>query len=101
MARFIARRIGLICITLLVVSLGIFLITEVLPGDVATMMMGKDATEANLARIREELGLNRPAPVRYLEWVGGALRGDFGDSLYMREPIAPIVARRLRHSAIL
>ena len=97
MMRFVARRIGLICITLLVVSLALFLITEVLPGDVATMILGKDATEASLARLREDLGLNRPALVRYTEWIG-----DFGNSLYMMgEPIAPIVGRRLWHSAIL
>ena len=102
MTRFVARRMGLICITLLVVSLALFLITEVLPGDVATMILGKDATEASLARLREDLGLNRPVHVRYLEWIGGVVRGDFGNSLYMMgEPIAPIVGRRLWHSAIL
>ncbi len=102
MVRFIAKRIGLISITLLVVSLALFLIVEVLPGDVATMILGKDATEASLARLREDLGLNRPVHVRYLEWIGGVLRGDFGNSLYMMgQPIAPIVGRRLWHSAIL
>ena len=101
MMRFVARRIGLIIITLLVVSLAIFLITEVLPGDVATMILGKDATEASLARLREDLGLNRPVHVRYLEWIGGVVRGDLGDSLYMGESIADIVGRRLKHSAIL
>lgn len=54
----------MICVTLLVVSLAIFMITEMLPGDVAAMMMGKEATEENLVRLREELGLNRPAPVQ-------------------------------------
>jgi len=101
MVRFVARRIGLIIITLLVVSLAIFLITEVLPGDVATMMLGKEATEASLARIREDLGLNRPVHVRYLDWIGGVVRGDLGNSLYMGESIADIVGRRLGHSAIL
>ncbi len=102
MTRFVARRIGLICVTLLVVSLAIFLITEVLPGDVATMILGKEATEASLARLREDLGLNHPVHVRYLEWIGGVVRGDLGNSLYMMgEPIAPIVGRRLWHSAIL
>ena len=102
MMRFVIRRIGLIFVTLLVVSLALFLITEVLPGDVATMILGKDATEASLARLREDLGLNRPVHVRYLEWIGGAVRGDFGNSLYMMgEPIAPIVGRRLWHSSIL
>jgi len=101
MTRFVIRRIGLICVTLLVVSLVIFVITEVLPGDVATMMLGKEATEASLARLREDLGLNRPVHVRYLEWIGGVVRGDLGNSLYMGEPIADIVGRRLKHSAIL
>ena len=102
MIPFVARRVGLICVTLLVVSLVLFVITEVLPGDVASIMLGKDATEAGLARLREDLGLNRPAHVRYLEWIGGVVRGDFGNSLYMMgEPIAPIVGRRLWHSAIL
>ena len=102
MTRFVIRRIGLICVTLLVVSLALFLITEVLPGDVATMILGKEANEASLARLREDLGLNRPVHMRYLEWIGGVVRGDFGNSLYMMgEPIAPIVGRRLWHSAIL
>ena len=101
MARFLVRRIGLGIITLLVVSLAIFMITEILPGDVATMMMGKSATEQVLAKLRDDLGLNRPAHVRYLEWIGGAVRGDFGDSLFNKEPISPLIGRRLTHSAIL
>ena len=101
MARFIIRRLGLACVTLLVVSLAIFMISEILPGDVASAMMGQSATEANLAKLREDMGLNRPAHVRYLEWIGGAVRGDFGDSLFNKEPISPLVGRRLTHSAIL
>jgi len=101
MTRFVIKRISLICVTLLVVSLVIFVITEVLPGDVASIMLGKDATEASLTRLREDLGLNRPAHVRYLSWIGGIVRGDMGNSLYMGEPIADIVGRRLKHSAIL
>jgi len=101
MIRFVARRIGLIIITLLVVSLAIFIVTEMLPGDVAAMIMGQEATEANLARLREELGLNRPAPVRYFEWISNMVLGDLGNSLYMGQPIAPIMSRRLGHSAIL
>ena len=101
MARFIARRLGLICITLLVVSLVIFVITELLPGDVAAMILGKEATEESLERLREELGLNRPAYERYLSWVGDVLRGDLGDSYALKLPITDIVGRRLRHSVIL
>ena len=101
MARFAVRRVGLILVTMLIVSLGIFSITEILPGDVAQMIMGRHATEGNLAKIREELGLNRPAHVRYLDWIGNAVRGDLGVSHYNKEPITPLVGRRLTHSAIL
>ncbi|MFC1949771.1 ABC transporter permease [Chloroflexota bacterium] len=101
MARFVTRRIGLIIITLLVVSLAIFVITEVLPGDVATMILGQDATEEGLEKLREDLGLNRPAHERYLDWIGDVLRGDLGYSYAMKLPITDIVGRRLWHSAIL
>ena len=101
MVGFILRRLGLVLVTLIIVSLGIFSITEILPGDVAQSIMGREATEGNLAKIREELGLNRPPHVRYLEWIGNAARGDLGVSMYNREPIAPLIGRRLTHSAIL
>ena len=86
---------------MLIVSIGIFSITEILPSDVAQMIMGRNANEGNLERIREELGLNRPAHVRYLDWISHAVRGDLGTSLYNKEPITPLVRRRLTHSAIL
>ena len=101
MIRFVARRIGLVCITLLVVSLVIFIVTEILPGDVAQMMLKQSATPEGLARIRNELGLYRPAHVRYLDWIGGVLRGDWGDSYVRKMPITDILGRRLWHSAIL
>jgi len=101
MIRFVARRLGLICVTLLVVSLVIFMVTEILPGDVAVMMLKQNATPEGLARIRNELGLNRPAHVRYLDWIGGVLQGDWGDSYVHKKPITDIMGRRLGHSAIL
>lgn len=101
MARFVARRIGLICITLLVVSLAIFTFTELMPGDMAEMILGQDATEKGLARLREDLGLNRPAHERYLSWIGGMLQGDPGYSYSYNQPIKEIVPRKLWHSAIL
>ncbi len=101
MIRFMVRRIGLILVTLLVVSLAIFIITEILPGDVAVMMFRQGATEQNLKRVREELGLDRPAAVRYVSWVGGVVRGDLGDSYVQKRPIVDVVKRRLGNSAIL
>lgn len=101
MVRFIVRRIGLICITLLVVSLAIFMFTELMPGDLATMILGQEATEESLARLREDLGLNRPAHERYLSWIGGVLQGDPGYSYSYNQPINEIVPRKLGNSVIL
>ena len=88
-------------VTLMVVSLAIFTITEILPGDVAVMMLRETATPEGLARVRKDLDLNRPAHVRYLDWIGGVVRGDWGDSYIQKKPITKIMGRRLWHSAIL
>jgi peptide/nickel transport system permease protein len=101
MARFIIRRLGLIGVTLFVVSLAIFLVTEILPGDVATMILRQGATEENLAVVRHDLGLDRPAHERYLGWIGSAVRGDLGDSYKQKRPITEVVRPRLSNSAIL
>ena len=101
MIRFLTVRLGLMGVTLLVVSLAIFIVTEILPGDVAVMMFRQGATEQNLKRVREDLGLDRPAQVRYLSWIGGVLQGDLGDSYFQKRPIADIVKSRLRNSVIL
>ncbi|MDA0270665.1 MAG: ABC transporter permease [Chloroflexi bacterium] len=101
MARFLVLRLGLIVLTLFVISLAIFAVTEVLPGDVATQILGQGATPENVATLRERLGLNDPWPVRYLGWVGGAIRGDLGESLVQRLPITEMVGPRLFNSMIL
>ena len=101
MLRFLTVRLSLIVVTLVVVSIGIFVVTEILPGDVATKMLGQFATEQNTKNLREQLGLDRPAPVRYLSWIGGVVRGDFGDSLVQRRPISDIVRHRLGPSLYL
>ena len=101
MLRFLIARLSLIGVTLLVVSGAIFVVTEILPGDVAQMMLKQEATEERLANLRAELGLDRPAHVRYLSWIGGVVRGDFGESYVQKQPISDIVPRRIRHSLIL
>lgn len=101
MLRFLTVRFSLIFITLLVVSLAIFAITEILPGDVATMILGQGATPQDLENLRRDLELDRPAHLRYLGWIAGVLRGDWGDSYVQRTPIVEIVGSRLGNSAIL
>ena len=101
MLRFLFRRLILILITLFVISIAIFGVTEILPGDVAKVMMGQHATPEGLAAIRRELGLNRPAEVRYLSWIGGVLQGDFGRSYVEKVPITTIIGHRLGNSILL
>ena len=101
MARYLTVRLGLIVVTLLVVSLAIFTTTEVLPGDVAVMMLRQGATEQNLKKVREDLRLDRPAHVRYVSWIGNVVQGDWGDSYFQKRPIVDIVRGRLGNSIIL
>ena len=101
MLRFLTVRISLMGITLLVVSLAIFAIVEILPGDVAQMILKATATPERLEIVREELNLNRPAHERYLDWIGGVVRGDWGDSYFIKQPISEILPRRIYHSVIL
>lgn len=101
MERFLLRRLVFITLTLALVSAVIFAVTEVLPGDVATMILGQQATPEDLATLRANLGLNRPAHERYVEWLGGLAQGDFGQSLRLGLPVGPLLAQRLRNSLAL
>ena len=71
--RIVLKRLGLGLVTLLVISVIIFGAVELLPGDIAQAVLGQGATEENVAAMREQLGLDRPAPVRYFEWLQGAV----------------------------
>lgn len=90
----VAKRLGLGLVTLLVVSVLIFFAVELLPGDIAQAVLGQMATEETLAKLREELGLERPAVIRYLDWLAGAVTGDFGTSLIDGEPVTAKIADR-------
>jgi peptide/nickel transport system permease protein len=95
------RRVAYAALTLLCVSVLIFAGTEMLPGDVAQVILGQTATPETVAAMRRDLGLDRPAHVRYLDWIARALVGDFGISLANRVPIAELVATRLDKTLIL
>jgi len=101
MTYFLIRRIGFIIITLILASLIIFSITQLLPGDVARIILGQFATERAVENLRAELGLNRPLHIQYIDWAGGFVRGDWGNSLVSRLPVRPIVMQRLGNSAML
>lgn len=101
MLSYVLRRLGFVVLTLLAASIVIFFVTQMLPGDVATMIMGRFATAEGLARLRAELGLDRPVHVQYLDWLRHFVTGDWGKSLATGDPIQPMVMERLRNSAML
>jgi peptide/nickel transport system permease protein len=101
MTRFLARRLLFMALTLWIVSVAIFAITEVLPGDVAQAVLGQQATEESLAVVRAKLGLDRSPVERYAGWITGAMRGDLGESLRMGVPVAPLLLERLGKSLAL
>ncbi|MGY3438590.1 MULTISPECIES: ABC transporter permease [unclassified Marinovum] len=97
----ILKRLGFGLITLLVISVIIFFMVELLPGDIAQAVLGQGATEENLAALRERMGLNKPAPVRYFEWLGGAVIGDFGTSIVSGERVSTIITERFINTMFL
>jgi peptide/nickel transport system permease protein len=101
LTQFIIRRLLFMALTLFIVSIVIFSVTEILPGDAAQAILGSEATEQSLERLRERLGLDRPAHERYVLWLAGAVRGDFGTSLRMNVPVGPLILERLGNSLAL
>ena len=95
MTYFLARRFGSFVLTLVAVSIVVFAVMNVLPGDPALTILGLDATEDALAALRDQLGLNQPLLQRYGAWVTGAMQGDFGVSHSFKVPVADLIAERL------
>jgi peptide/nickel transport system permease protein len=95
MVRFLLTRLTSLVLTLLAASVVIFLVIEVVPGDVAAVMLGLNATPEALAALRDQLGLNDPAYIRYVTWVAGLFVGDFGLSHTYRVPVAELISARL------
>ncbi|MFZ0528958.1 MAG: ABC transporter permease [Propionicimonas sp.] len=95
----IGRRLGVLAISLLGASVLIFLVTEALPGDVAQVLLGTDATPEAVAELRRQLGLDQPLPVQYLSWLAGMLAGDFGRSHLSGVPVLTLLAPRIAVTA--
>src|SRR5437660_1414470 len=101
MSTFLLRRLGFLILTMLLTSLLIFIITQYLPGDVARVILGREASETSVQALREELGLNQPLPVQYLTWLGHFLSGEWGKSYSTSLPVRPLVLERLGNSLML
>jgi peptide/nickel transport system permease protein len=99
--KLIGQRLVLGLVTLLLASALIFFTTTLLPGDFASAMLGQQATAENTAAIRAELGLDRPLLQRYTDWLSGAARGDFGNSLASHRPVMEEIRPRLANTFFL
>ncbi|ESZ22953.1 ABC transporter permease [Mesorhizobium sp. M1066] len=99
--KLVAQRVALGILLLLAVSVLIFAGTQILPGDVAQAILGQSATPESLANLREQLGLNQPAYLRYFHWLGGVLTGDLGTAMSSGQDIATSIKGRLWNTLFL
>lgn len=97
----VGKRLGLGLVILFVISIIIFFMVELLPGDIAQAVLGQGATEENLAALRKEMGLDKPAIVRYLGWLGNAVTFDFGNSIVTGEPVIKTIGARFMNTLFL
>ena len=101
MTTYLIRRIGSVVATMLVVGVVMFFIIRSIPGDVTSALLGQDATPEQIAAMRVRLNLDQPVPAQFVAWFGGVLRGDLGDSIYMRVPVLEAIAQRIEPTAML
>jgi peptide/nickel transport system permease protein len=101
LAMYIARRLALGLLTILLCAVLIFLVTAALPGDAARAILGNTATPETVAGLRATLGLDEPVPVQFWDWFSGFVTGDMGESLTQNEPVDTLIGRNVVNSAIL
>lgn len=101
MIAYTLRRLLTVIAILAVMSVAIFSITQILPGDVAQMIVGQFATDEQVKAVRGRLRLDDPAHEQYLRWAGGLLRGDLGNSMMMDRPLGPMIGDAIARSAVL
>jgi peptide/nickel transport system permease protein len=93
--RYLAKRLVVAIPSLLIASLIVFTLPRLIPGDVVAMMLEEKAYAKDLEELRAKLGLNRPIYVQYFEWLGRAVTGDLGESLWTRRPVLEEIGQRL------
>ncbi len=98
MSRYILKRVGLFVPTVLILTIIVFVLMNLIPGDPALAILSDGEgsyTQKELDDLRHELGTDRPIAVQYVDWIGGALRGDFGDSLWFKAPVMTELKHRI------
>jgi peptide/nickel transport system permease protein len=101
MAGLIVRRLAGAVITMFIVSTLVFIITNVVPGSPASIILGEGSTPAQVAALNAEMGLDRPVVIRYFAWLGHLLTGDLGTSYYNNNSVAVVIAQRLEPTLVL
>ena len=99
--RILIRKVGFLALTILLTSVIVFAITQLLPGDIARVILGREAGEAAIQGLREELGLNDPILVQYGKWLANFIQGNWGQSFSTRTDVFTLVTNRLRNSLML
>jgi len=99
--RFLIKRTALAVVTLLCVSVILFAVAQVLPGDIGRAILGPWATEQQVQALDHQLGVDRPLYIRYAVWIRGFVRGEWGTSYLLNRPVAAITLGRLGNSIIL
>src|SRR6478735_3341538 len=95
MLGFLARRLGTVVPTLVLVSMLIFSLQQLLPGDPAKILAGEEQDPTVIAYLHQKLHLDEPLPVRYAYWIGGVMRGDLGESIRSQQPVTELVLQKL------
>lgn len=101
MIRYLLRRLGFLLLTVLLTSMIVFVVTQLLPGDIARILLGREAGQAAVEALRQELGLNVPWPVQYVRWLSSFVGGDWGESFSTGADVMSLVGQRLRNSVML
>ena len=101
MQTYLLRRVLAVIPVMLVVATVTFVLVHLAPGDPASIIAGPDATPENIARLRKHLGLEEPLPAQLLHWYGRLLRGDLGDSIFLRRPVTEAILERLEPTLLL
>src|SRR5438270_9117344 len=101
MPAYIVRRLMMAVLVVIGVSIITFILAFLVPADPARIYAGSNATAATVAHIREQLGLNRPLPIQYLDYVNRALHGDLGTSYKLQTPVLSAIMARFPYSALL
>lgn len=96
MLNYILKRILSLIPVLFVVSVVIFFIIHLTPGDPASVILGQDATEEQINDLREQLGLNKPVYEQYVSWISGVFKGDFGTSIFMKQSVLSAISEHLQ-----